>query len=401
MDQETNAPPTLLFLVTEDWYFCSHRLPMARAARDQGWRILVATRFQKHRHCIEKEGFEAIPIRLRRRGETPLGMVLSIWDLFRIYRRFRPDLVHHVAMKPIVFGTIAALASRTPSILNAFAGFGYVFTTNTPKSLLIRPILTILFRLLFRWDKVNTVVQNSVDFETVARLSGQSKDRITLIPGSGVDTEIFSPDRDTGRPRAGHNSGSNPIQITMVSRMLTDKGVIELVEAARTLNSPNQQAVITLVGGTDPDNPASIPEEHLRQWTTEGHVRWLGARTEIAAIWQKSDIAVLPSYREGMPKSLLEAASCGCPIVTTDVPGCRDVIAEGKSGLLVPARNASALADALQRLIDDPDLRRKMANQGRKRVYTLFSNEIIADKIVSLYRSILERTGTLAKRTHG
>ena len=370
--------PIILYLVTEDWYFWSHRLPIARAARDAGWEVLVATRVKNHGEQIEREGFRLIPIKMRRRSLAPWREFAAVAELIRIYRRERPDLVHQVAMKPVLYGSLAAALTGVPAIVNALAGMGYVFTASSVKARLLRPLIKKAFRWLL--DRVNArlILQNPDD--VAAMVAGTvAAERIALIRGSGVDTKAFAPAPEP----------EGKCLAAMVSRMLWDKGVGELVEAARILKERKIPIDVVLVGSPDPENPASIPERQLRAWDASGEIGWWGERSDIARIWAGSHIAVLPSHREGLPKSLLEAAACGRPLVATDVSGCREVVRPGETGLLVPPHDPKSLADALERLAADPELRRRMGSAARELVERELSQEIVVEQTMALYRELL------------
>ena len=369
--------PVILYLVTEDWYFWSHRLPIARAARDAGWEVLVATRVGNHGTRIEREGFRLIPIKMRRRSLAPWREIAAVTELIGIYRRERPDLVHQVAMKPVLYGSFAAMVAGVPAVVNALAGMGYVFTSSAMKARLLRPLIKTAFRWLLDRANARLILQNPDD---VAAMSAGTvaAERIALIRGSGVDTKAFAPAPDPEGP---------PV-VVMVSRMLWDKGVGELVEAARLLKERKAPVEVVLVGPPDPENPATISERQLRVWDASGKVAWWGERSDIAEIWAKSHIAVLPSHREGLPKSLLEAAACGRPMVASDVSGCREVVRPGETGLLVPPRDPKSLADALERLATEPGLRRRMGSAARELVERELSQEVVVEQTMALYREL-------------
>jgi glycosyltransferase involved in cell wall biosynthesis len=373
------VPGRIVFLVTEDWYFCSHRLPMARAARDMGLEVVVATRVREHGDAIVREGFRLVPLRLDRRGRNPLSELAAVAEIIGVYRAERPDIVHHVALKPILYGTIAAVVARVPRVVNAFAGMGYVFIARTLRARMLSRLLLAVLRLLMRGRGRYLVVQNGDDraMALAARLVPEA--RIALIPGSGVDTGAFVPTAEpAGTPVAAY-----------VGRMLWDKGVGELVEAARQLHRDGVPIKVVLAGSPDPANPRSIPEERLWRWYEEGVVQWLGHRDDVSAVWAGAHIAVLPSYREGLPKSLLEAGACGRPLVATDVPGCREVVIEGETGLRVPARDAVALAAALARLAESADLRARLGAGARRLVEERFADSAVRASVIALYRELL------------
>jgi glycosyltransferase involved in cell wall biosynthesis len=378
--RSTGARPKILYLVTEDWYFWSHRVPIARAARDSGFEVVVATRVQSHGDRIARENFRLIPLRWRRRSLNPWHESRAVADVVRIYRRERPDLVHHIALKPAVYGSLAARASGAPAVVNTVAGLGYVFTSRQLKARVLSPILRRTFRHLFGRPNVRVIIQNPDDGIALAEFCRVRPEQTVLIRGSGVDLERFVPRPEPeGRPN-----------VTIVSRMLWDKGVGELVEAARCLREAGEPVDVTLVGSPDPENPASIPESQLEAWQREGLVEWKGYQEDIARVWARATIAVLPTtYGEGVPKALIEAAACARPIVATDVPGCREIVKPGETGFLIPPRDTHALVDAIRRLARDPDLRARMGERGRAHAADGFSEKTVVEKTMALYESLL------------
>jgi glycosyltransferase involved in cell wall biosynthesis len=372
------APPRLLFLVTEDWYFCSHRLPLACAARDAGFDVAVATRVTAHGERIRAAGLRLIPLMLRRSGRNPWRELMAIAEITRLYRAEKPDIVHHVALKPVLYGSLAARIAAIPSVVNALAGMGYVFTSGKLSARLLRPLVTLAFRLLLKRGRI--ILQNPDDRAALLKAGVASPEQITLIRGSGVDTAHFVPvpEPDTAVPL-----------VVLPARMLWDKGVGEFVAAAHMLREEGLAARFLLAGERDPDNPAAIPAAQLETWRAAGIVEWHGRQEDMARLLAQSHIVCLPSYREGLPKALLEAAASGRAIVATDVPGCREAVRHGINGLLVPARDATALADALRRLLTDPALRREFGQHGREMAEKEFSVKKITAETLALYREIL------------
>ncbi|MBF0158430.1 MAG: glycosyltransferase family 4 protein [Magnetococcales bacterium] len=368
----------ILYLVTEDWYFCSHRLPIARAMRDAGWQVVVATHVTDHGAIIEREGFRLVPIRMRRRAPSLWHEWQSLWELVQLYRREQPDIVHHVALRPVFFGTLAARIARLSRVVNALTGLGYLFTSADRRARWLRYLIQPLLRWLLRHRSVTVVVQNSDDFHAVTSLAGLAGDRLALIAGSGVDTDHFAV-----QPQPVCHD--RVVIATMVSRMLRDKGVIELVQAARLLLQWSTPVRIRLVGSPDPDNPSSLTAEQLQLWHDEGVVEWLGERRDIVQVWAASHIALLPSHREGMPKSLLEAAACGRPLITTNVPGCRHLVTNGVDGLLVEVNQPEQLARAIDRLVRDADLRQRLGAAARKRVEQDHAQHVVVRATMNLY----------------
>ena len=370
------APPLkLLFVVTEDWYFVSHRLPLAVAAQAAGFEVAVATREGRQADVVRTAGIRLIPFELSRRGGNPLREVLALW---RLYRREQPDLVHHVALKPVMLGALAAWLARVPAQVNAVAGLGWLFTSSSGIVRLARPVLRRMLAQLLNQSQSLTIVQNPEDRALLAR-SGVAATRLRLIRGAGVDVQIFYP---VVPPPA-------PVCIALVARMLWDKGVGEFVKAAQRLTEAGVNARFILVGDPDPANPAAVPAAILRGWHGQHGVEWWGRREDMPAVMQKMHIACLPSfYGEGLPKSLLEAAACGLPIITSDAPGCREIVQEGVNGLLVPVRDVDALVVALRKLIDDPGLRLRMGEQSRLLVETAFSLELVLAQTLAVYREL-------------
>lgn len=371
----------ILYLVSEDWYFCSHRLPIARAARDAGMDVVVLTRLNDHADAITAEGFRAIPLRLRRGSRNPFRAIATIRDIARTCRRERPDLVHHVNLKMCLLGSIAALWARPPHVVNALTGLGSLFTTDRLDARLVRRVVLAALRALDRLTGAAVIVQNRDDRAMALRRHLAPADRITLIPGSGVDIRRFA-------PRPPPLSGGAPV-VTYVGRMLADKGLRELADAARLLKRRGREVRIILVGPTDPENPQSLSPQELQGWVAEGVLEWHGYRSDVAAVWAESTIAVLPSYREGMPKSLLEAAASAVPAVATDVPGCRDLVVDGETGILVAPRDAPALADAIDRLLAAPELAAAMGRAARSRAETHYADSAIAAATLGLYARML------------
>lgn len=372
------AHPRLLFLVTEDWYFCSHRLPLACAARDAGFDVVVATRVTAHGERIRAAGLRLIPLGLRRSGRNPWRELMAIAEITRLYRAEKPDIVHHVALKPVLYGSLAARIAAIPSVVNALAGMGYVFTSGKLSARLLRPLVTLAFRLLLKRGRI--ILQNPDDRAALLKAGVALPEQITLIRGSGVDTAHFTP---VPEPDA-----AVPL-VVLPARMLWDKGVGEFVVAAHMLRDEGLAARFMLAGERDPDNPAAIPAAQLETWRAAGIVEWHGRQEDMARLLAQSHIVCLPSYREGLPKALLEAAASGRAIVATDVPGCREAVRHGINGLLVPARDAAALADALRRLLTDATLRREFGQRGREMAEKEFSVEKITAETLALYRELL------------
>lgn len=373
------AVPKLLFVVTVDWYFCSHRLGLARAAREQGLDVAVATNLGDCADRIREAGIRAIPIDVSRRGLNVAGDLAYVAKLLRIYRQERPDIVHHVALKPVVYGSLAARLAGVPRMVNAVAGLGFLYASSSWHARLLRPFARQAFRWLLGAERSWTIVQNADDAAMLARVARLRPERIRVIRGAGVDLGEFKQlPEPCGVPT-----------VVLLSRMLWDKGIREYVEAARMIRGRGVESRFLLVGGPDPENPASVDDARLRAWHEEGVVEWLGHRPDVAGILADAHIACLPSYREGLPKALLEALAAGRPIVTTDVPGCREVVIDGENGFLVPPRDPAALADALEKLIRDKALREQFGRRGREIAEAEFGMEKVNETTLALYREIV------------
>ena len=370
--------PRILFFITEDWYFWSHRLPIAQGIRNKGFEVLIAAILNKHKERIEKEGFRLIPIGLKRKSKNIIKEIYSILEIIRIYRKEKPDIVHHVAIKPILYGSFAARLTGVPYVVNALTGLGFIFIKKGWLASAIRKLIVFIYRLAFLSKNTFALFQNPEDLKLFVDLHIVKNNRAVLIRGSGVDTAHFlNLPEPAGIP-----------VITLASRMLWDKGIKELVDATRQLHNNGVKCRTVLVGIPDPDNPASIPKHVLRDWHAEGLVEWWGYRSDMADVFAKSNIVVLPSYREGLPKVLLEAASCGRSIVATDVPGCREIVRNNINGFLVPPYDPKTLADALKVLIENPELRAKMGARGREIVKAEFSEEIVVKQTMEVYERI-------------
>lgn len=375
------APASLaLFVVTEDWYFCSHRLPFARAMRQAGYRIAVATRVDGHAEEIRREGFELHPLPALQRGLPAWREPATVLALARLYRRLHPALLVQVALKPVVLGGLAAFFAGRPATVNILTGMGYVFTSKTIKAKLLRPPISLLLRVLLDAPGIRTIVQNQEDFHTLTQGDILPPERTRLVRGSGVDVSRFSP---LPEPEGTFTAAA-------VCRLLGDKGIYDLLEAARILRSRGTAMRLLLAGPIDPLNPSAVTRAEVEGWQKEGLAEWLGPTEDVREVWSRAHVAVLPSHREGLPKALVEAAACGRPIVTTDTTGCREVVDAGVSGLLVPPRDPAALALALDRLSTRRNLRRTMGAAARARAETLFSETVVVREMAAVAREAAE-----------
>jgi glycosyltransferase involved in cell wall biosynthesis len=368
--------PKLLYLITEDWFFCSHFIERAVAAKSAGYDVVVIAREQNHGDRIRAAGLRLIPIDFARHGMNAVKELKLLLEIFRIYKHERPNIVHHIAVKPILYGTIAARLMRVRAIINAPVGMGYAFSSRDISAQLIRFFLRIAYRAFLNPVGSRVIFENPDDLESFISDNTVKRSEAVLIRGAGIDLVRFS-------PQAEEPSGC-PV-VVLIARMLRDKGVNEFVSAAKLLCELGIKGRFVLVGNPDPGNPASISAAVLKKWDGQNGVEWWGWREDIAKVLAEATIACLPSYREGLPKFLLEAAACGLPIVTTNTQGCRDVVVDEDNGLLVPVREVQPLALALKRLLLDSSLRRRMGGSGRIRVEEKFSLDRVIAETLAVY----------------
>jgi glycosyltransferase involved in cell wall biosynthesis len=377
---QTGKPPKLLFLVTEDWYFVSHRLPLAIAAREAGFDVAVATRVREAGGKIRDAGLRLIPLDFERASLSPLSESRTITQLIALYRREAPDIVHHVALKPVLYGSIAARLAGTKAVVNAIMGLGFVFSSNSAKARLLRPAVQRLLKSALYRPGSRTIVQNADDLAFLNDNRIAAPGTVRLIPGSGVDVDLYS-----------HAPPPEGVpMVVLPARLIRPKGVMEFVEAARRLTSEGHRARFVLCGAPDPSNPASLSEAEIKGLVDSGVVEHWGWRGDMPAVLAAATAVCLPTYYgEGVPKSLIEAAASGRAIVTTDTPGCRDIVKNGVNGWLVPPRDVDALTQALREAITDPETARRYGEQGRALVRNGFSLQEIVRQTLDVYDEIV------------
>ena len=371
----------LLYVITEDWFFTSHFIDRAIDAKNRGFEVFVATRNGDAAVAIRSHGITVVPVDFSRRGMNPVREILAVLKLRGLIRDIEPDIVHNIALKPVVLGTIAAILARISFIVNAPVGMGYIFSSQDRRANLLRPIFKRVIKVVLNPRRSRVIIENLDDYETLLESGMVRKQDLFLIKGAGVDIIKFHPSSEP----------AGAVVISLVARMLKDKGVVEFVEAARILKANGVEAIFDLVGGIDNGNPTTLTKSQLESWSREGIINWLGQQDDIARVLLESHIVCLPSYREGLPKSLIEALAAGRPVVATDVPGCREVVRHLANGLLVEPRNASALAEALRVLIVSKDLRQQFGAAGRVRAENEFSNELITSQTFAVYESFVNK----------
>jgi glycosyltransferase involved in cell wall biosynthesis len=373
--------PKVLFVITEDWFFHSHFLDRAKYIASSGGTVGIATRFSIHEEELRDLGFELFPIDFSRRGLNPITEFITALKIRRIVRRFKPDIAHNIALKPVVTGTFGELLGQQGAVINALVGMGYIFTSTDTRASVVKPILSRILKFLLRSNSVHVVIENPDDLNSLVNEGFVRKSQISLIRGAGVDLIAFP-----FQPEA-----TGPVVVTMVSRILRDKGVLEFIDSASQLQSKMPEVKFQIIGEPDLGNPSAIQQSEIDSWESLPNVKYLGRRSDIADILKGSHIVCLPSYREGLPKSLLEALSSGRPIITTDVPGCREVCEDGVNGLLIPARDSIALSDAIEKLAINPELRQAMGRAGRMRAESEFSSELVCTQTLDLYRRLMSQ----------
>lgn len=368
----------LLFLVNDAAFFISHRLPLAIAARENGFEVHVATPEANASTKIKAAGFIFHAIPLSRSGKNPLIELKSLLAIYQLMQKVKPDLVHLVTIKPVLYGGLMARLLKVPAVVMAISGLGYVFTSSTTRSRFLRSGINRLYRLALGQAHLKVIFQNPDDRRVFLQNKACLPAQTVLIRGSGVDVLAYKvlPEK------------TDTIVVVMIARLLKDKGIIEYVTAAEKLKAAGVKARFLLIGDIDEGNPAFIDPDLLAQWRNEQHVELLGFREDIAQLIEAANLVVLPSYREGLPKVLLEAAACGRAVITTDVPGCRDAIEPDKTGLLVPVRDADALALAIKQLIEDDDYRQQLGKAGRVLAEKEFAIEHIVAAHLKVYREL-------------
>jgi glycosyltransferase involved in cell wall biosynthesis len=373
----------IILFANTDWYLFNFRLPFARALKAQGHDVLLISPHGDYGARLREAGFRWVSLSMDRRSLNPFREILVLTRLALLYRRERPDVVHHFTVKCVVYGAAAAAFARIPARVNAVAGLGYVFSNNSLKARLLRPLV----RGLMRWSLNNTqsrlILQNPDDVKAFTLAGIVDASTVHLIKSSGVDTHRFQPTDGASVP-------GQPTRVLLAARLLWDKGIAEYVQAARKLRGAGLPIRFLLAGAPDHGNPASVRQDEIDAWAAEGVIEALGHVDDMRAQLANTDIMVLPSYYgEGVPRSLIEAAACGLPIVTTDSQGCREVVTDGVDGLLIPVRDSEALAEAIQRLHESPALRRELGVAARQRALAKFDESIVIEKTLAVYHELL------------
>lgn len=378
------ASRVVLFANT-DWYLYNFRRSLALALQNSGHDVLLLSPDGPYGEKLRALGLRWEPVPMDRRSLNPFREIKLLWHLWKLFRRERPALVHGFTIKCAVYGSLAARLAGVPARINAVAGMGYVFISDDYKARFLRPLVRALLKQALGGRGARLILQNPDDVALFERAGLTDASRVRMIRGSGVDCARF----EARTTDAVEHAERKPARVLLPSRLLWDKGIAEFVSAARQLRGEGRAIAFLLAGDPDPGNPAAVPEATVRGWAEEGVLEWLGHVDDMPALYASVDIVVLPSYREGLPKSLIEAAACALPLVATDVPGCREVVSDGKDGLLVPVRDAHALAAAIARLLDDRELAARLGAAARKKALSEFDERIVIDRTLEVYRELL------------
>ena len=382
----------VVLFANTDWYLYNFRRSLAEALRQAGHEVLLVSPDGCYGHELLNMGFRWTPAPMDRRSLNPLRELVLLFWLRALLRRERVDLIHGFTIKCAVYGAIAGRLARTPARVSAVAGMGYVFTNRDLKARVLRPLVRALLRIAFGGAGGRLILQNPDDaalFEDARIVDARN---VRVIPGSGVNCAAFQPAPKPATP---------PLRVVLPARLLWDKGVAEFVEAARILRKQGRSIEFLLAGEPDPGNPAAVPEPTLKEWCSEGVVQWLGHVRDMPALFRSVHIVALPSYREGLPKGLIEAASSELALVTTDAPGCREVVKHDVDGLLVPVGDAKALASAIAALDDDADLRARLARAARQKAVACFDEKLVIHRTLAVYHELVELGSVSAPDTNG
>jgi glycosyltransferase involved in cell wall biosynthesis len=366
----------ILFLISEDWFFVSHFLPMARAARAAGFEVVVATRVNKHRARIEAEQCRVIPLDIERGSLAAVEILRGVARVFSIVRREQPDIVHCISLRMIILGGLPAKFGGAKSLVLAPTGLGHLWTGNGLTERFLRPMVRTIVGRWLRGPRTHYLFENSDDPSEFGL--SPADPQVTIVSGAGVKPEDFPVTPEPPSP---------PVKLALVARMLRSKGIAEAVEATRRARLMGTAVELDIFGAPDPSNPSSIPEAELRQWSTLPGIAWRGTSTDVAQVWREHHAAIFLSYyREGLPRTLVEAAASGRPIITSDVVGCREVVRDGVEGLLVPSGDTDAAARAIVKLAADTALRARLGAAANRRFLERLTEDGVRQAVGDLYQ---------------
>lgn len=371
----------ILMVANVDWFFISHRLCIAQEAAKQGWDVIVAAEDTGRAFEIESEGIRFINFPFSRSGTNPIEELKTLMHFYKLYKDLKPDVVHHITLKPVIYGSFVAKILKIKGVLNAVSGLGYNFTEG--RSGIVSKIMIKKMRFGFARKNVSIIFQNQDDCQELKELDViNSKNNIIFIKGSGVNLDVFKPKGDLKEGR---------VKILLPTRMLWDKGVREVREASDILKKEYKDKITFVLSGlADEENKAGVPSNYLNEWQDGSYVKWIGYRKDMVSVYEDVDIVLLPSYREGMPKTLIEACAMGKPIITTNAIGCRECVDEGVNGFKVPIKSSSDLAQAIIKLIENSSMRVEMGRQSRLKAVKEFDQKEVVAKHLDLYEHLFE-----------
>ena len=375
----------VLLVSNTSWYLYNFRLPLIRDLRGRGYEVALVAPHDTYTALLEDEGFTVHPWLVSRSSVNPLSEFHALVDLLQIYRREKPDLIHHFTIKACLYGTIAAKGARVYRVINAVTGLGHVFLGTRLRSRMLRMAIKPVYRAAFKARRSTVVFQNADDQETLVQLGVTDGERARLIRGSGVDINHFKPNADTA------GRFHSPLQLLFPSRLIREKGTAELLQACRSLWADGIDLELVVAGALDTGNRSSLTAAEAFELRADSRIRCLGHVADMRAVYASSDIVVLPSWREGLSRALIEAAAMERPIITTDVPGCRDVIDHGRSGLLVPLRDARAIELGIRLYMNNPDLVRRFGKAARQKVVSEFQVSLVNETTLEQYEQILRK----------
>ena len=377
----------LLFVVNETYFFMTHRLPVARAMVAAGWEVHVAAPDDHvwapddfSVKALKDAGFHYHSVPLSRRGRNPLQELGTLFALWQLIRRLKPDLIHLLTIKPVIYGGLVARATKVKGMVSTITGLGQIFVGSGPGNAMLRMLISVLYRFALAHRNARTIIQNSHDGEVLERAGAVDRSRLRLIRGSGVDLEEFKP---TTPPHG------TPLVI-LPARLIWEKGVGEFVNAAKLLKQRGGDVRLALVGDTRASNPRAVPLDQIEAWVSGRIIEWWGRRTDMPDVLSQSAIVCLPStYGEGVPKVLIEAAAAARPIIATDIPGCREIVRDGENGLLIPISDPQALADAILRLASNPEMCSRMGKRGREIAEAEFGEAHVVRRTLDVYDEVV------------
>lgn len=374
-------PLKVIFFANTEWYLYNFRLAFARFLRDRGFEVVMFSPEGPYGRLLEAEGFRWITLRMDRLSVHPIRELSVLRQISAVYAAEKPDIVHHFTIKCVVYGSFIAWWHGIRNRVNAIEGMGYVFLSNEVRALALRPIVRLLMRWMVRGKKARVIFHNHEDVLAFGAGSTTGSENVRIILGAGIDTTMFQP--------APGDASDGATRVLFAGRLLWDKGVKEYVEAARQLRAAGLKMRFLVAGSPDAGNPASVSMRDVESWQADGSIEYLGHVADMPALLRNIDIMVLPSYREGAPRSLIEAAAAGKAIVATDVPGCKDVVEHGSTGLLVPVREVPPLVEAIRFLHEHPDERRRFGRRGREKALNQFDELLVFEQTYAVYQELL------------